>query len=63
MMCEDAECMQNFGIEASWNGKQLLRRPRRRWVATIKMALAETGYEDGKWMEVGQDCIFTDKFW
>jgi hypothetical protein len=35
--------------------KQLLRS-QGRWENNIDMDLKEMGYEDGKWMELGQDC-------
>jgi len=38
-------------------GKRPPGRPRRRWEDNIKMDLRETGCEDGRWMELPQDCV------
>jgi hypothetical protein len=37
--------------------KRLLGRPRCRWEDNIKMDLMEIGCEDGRCMELAQDCV------
>jgi hypothetical protein len=36
-------------------GKRPLRKPRRRWVDTIKMVLVETGWGGMDWLDLAQD--------
>jgi hypothetical protein len=36
-------------------GKRPLGRPRRRWVANIKMDLREIGWDDVDWIELATD--------
>jgi hypothetical protein len=36
-------------------GKKLLRRPRRRWVDTIRMDLGEVGWGDVNWICLAQN--------
>jgi hypothetical protein len=36
-------------------GKRPLGRPRRRWVANIKMVLRETGCDGMDWIDLAQD--------
>jgi hypothetical protein len=36
-------------------GKRPLRRPRRRWVDSIKMNLRETGWDGMDWIDLAQD--------
>jgi hypothetical protein len=36
-------------------GKRPLRRPRRRWVDSIKMDLREIGWDGGDWIDLAQD--------
>jgi hypothetical protein len=36
-------------------GKRPLRRPRRRWVDSIKMDLREIGWDGTDWINLGQD--------
>jgi hypothetical protein len=36
-------------------GKRPLRRPRRRWVDSIRMQLGEVGWGDVDWIDLAQD--------
>jgi hypothetical protein len=38
-------------------GKRSLGKTRRRWQDNIKFDVRKVSYEDGKWMELLQDCI------
>jgi hypothetical protein len=50
--CRKQECIQNFDGESSW--KTELERTKTRWKSNFKLDLRETGYKDGKCMELTQ---------
>jgi len=38
-------------------GKRSLGKTRRRWQDNIKFDVRKVSYEDGKWMELAQNCV------